>query len=192
MTTELLPLDKYLEFFTKQITLKFRNYYFPPAYNLDDLLQEAALAVIAKYPVVEAKIAAGEPVNPVAFFTLVVYGAIKNFYVRNGFSVSIKCWSIFSRQQDEIKRDLTGRIDYEYYENLMSPSGIQSQNATVCQDLMMDLEDFCSRHDPLGIMQLKLQGHALCDIAHIVGISKRRVELRNERLCNELKKVLID
>ena len=187
MQHQMMTLEHYLEHFAGIIRSKYIKFPMRARYDLDDIIQEAMLKIVEAYPRVSRRIKSGENINPKAIFGAIVFGAIKNYYIRNGFVMSGKCWSTWKINKDAFMNYYNQHIQLSEVENFVNPSGATMAPSEVeAIDLRLDIEDFCKTHDPVGIIRRKLEGQRLVDIADDTGIPYKKVERLHRNLRRKL------
>lgn len=187
MQNQMMTLEYYIEYFTGIIKSRYIKFPMKTRYDLDDIVQEAILKIIEAYPRVKKRMESGEDINPKATFGAAVFGAIKNYYIRNGFVLSGKCWSTWKANKEIFTRCYSQHIDLSGIEDFVSPSGgVITPSETEAIDLRLDIETFCDRHDVLGIIRSKLAGQRLVDISRATGVPYKKIQSTHKRLRRKL------
>jgi len=170
----LLPLECYLRHFGEMVRQRYKHYKMK-RYDMDDLEQEARLTIIRAYPRAQLRAIEGELSCPNAYFGALVWGALKNYFIRHGFMVSAKNSTVYQKYKGLFHRCfMFGSISNDTSE-AVAGSGLAFSDRTGEINLRIDIETFCNSHDRHGILQRRIEGYSIKEIAAEIGMDYKRV-----------------
>jgi RNA polymerase sigma factor (sigma-70 family) len=168
---------------------RYRNYR-TKRYDVDDLVQEAMLTIVEAYPRAELKAAKNDLPDPEAYFGVLVWGATKNYYVRNGFMVSAVNSAVYKQNEEMFKRCFAHGGSIEAIPEAASASGLMVSDHADEINLRMDIAHFCEKYDRNGVLLLRMQGYTIKEIAEETGITYKQVSKMHVSLKRQLKEFL--
>ena len=178
----LKPLKFYIDYFVSiwKARQNFR------CYNEDDIKQQAVITLLEVYPRFKIKLEAGRKINNIiSYFGKVIYNRHINFKLANSYVVSAKSWANYASNADLFKGPLSTPVSIQ--DSIIAGSGTED---IISFDLHLDVKEFYQKHPYGNIIELRLQGFTLVEIARQMGLNYPALAWRNRKVCLALKKFL--
>jgi hypothetical protein len=178
----LQSLEFYIDYFVKflKVPVRFR------CYDEEDIRQQAVMTLLQVYPKFKSELRDGRRVQSILHYLgKVIYNRQKNFQVANSFITSAKCWTTFERNAELFKEKLNKPVSL--HDVQIAASGTEDINSF---DLHLDIKEFCDNHTDGDILQMKLKGYTLAEIANKKGMAYPAVAWRHRHADKALKTFL--
>lgn len=185
---DLKPVDFYIQHFANANRKTYRDK--QRCADSCDLRQEAVLNIIKAYPSLKKKLEDGAKINIFAYLWHVVNNRLTTYKLENGFVVVPKNYKVYKEHREDFNTVLSTTVDvYQAEQFLQSASGVTDFTEDV--DLRLDVETFAEKNDPLGVINLKLQGYNLREISAMLDVDYRQLITYNDRLRERLSAFLV-
>lgn len=180
----LQTLEFYIDYFVEflKIPQNFR------CYDEEDIRQQAVMTLLQIYPKFKEELETGRRVkNILHYLGKVIYNRQKNFQIANSFIMSAKCWCTFERHVRFFRERLSSPVSLSLHDVQTATSGTKD---IISFDLHLDIKEFCDKYYDGDIIQMRLEGYTLSEIATKKGMGYSATAWRHRNVCKVLKTFL--